>query len=369
MDRAQLDGQTMLAVVYRGPGQLLLEERPIPTIGPGEALLKVLAAGICGTDLRILHGGHRKYPPGTVRVPGHEVAGEIVAVGSKVRGLTPGQRVFVAPNMGCGKCPQCALGNNNLCAGYDAFGITLDGGFAQYMRITQAAIAQGNVIPIEDAVDPATAALIEPFACVLRGQSPLNIKPTDLVLIVGAGPIGIMHLLLARLRGAQRVVMSETVLERQAKAAEFGADRVVDPTRTDLARAIAEESGGRGADVIVVAAPSPHAQAESLRLAAVGGRVNLFAGLPRDHTGADLDPNLIHYKELRVTGTTGCSTSDCQEATAIVTSGRLDLSRIVSARFPLSAIQETLAAAIDRRCLRVVLDPQAVGKRPAAATR
>ncbi len=350
--------QTMLAVVYRGPGQLLPETHPVPSIGPGEALLKVLAAGICGTDLRILHGAHRKYPPGTVRVPGHEIAGQIVAVGDGVRGLKLGQRVFVAPNIGCGSCPQCAAGYNNLCPHYDAFGITLDGGFAQYMRITRAAISQGNVIPIGDGVDPAVAALIEPFACVLRGQAPLGIKPDDLVLVVGAGPVGLMHLLLARLRGARRVIVSEIAPERQAKAAKLGPDRVVDPAREDLARVVAQESDGRGADVVIVAAPSPHAQAESLRLAATGARINLFAGLPRDHTGADLDPNLIHYKELRVTGTTGCSTADCREAAAMVTSGQVDLSSLVTGRFPLSTIQQTLAATIDRHSLRIIFDPQ-----------
>ena len=139
---------TMLAAVYHGPDDLRLEQVPLPAIGPGEALLRVTSACICGTDLRILHGGHRKYPAGTVRIPGHEVVGEIARVGSEVVGLTVGQRVFVAPNMGCGHCRQCVSGNNNLCADYQAVGITLDGGFAEYMRIPAAAIAQGNLMPI-----------------------------------------------------------------------------------------------------------------------------------------------------------------------------------------------------------------------------
>ena len=123
---------TMLAAVYHGPDDLRLEQYPLPAIGPGEALLRVTSACICGTDMRILHGGHRKYPAGTVRIPGHEVVGEIARVGSEVVGLTVGQRVFVAPNMGCGHCRQCVSGNNNLCADYQAVGITLDGGFAEY---------------------------------------------------------------------------------------------------------------------------------------------------------------------------------------------------------------------------------------------
>ena len=194
---------TMLAAVYHGPDDLRLEQYPLPAIGPGEALLRVTSACICGTDMRILHGGHRKYPAGTVRIPGHEVVGEIARVGSEVVGLTVGQRVFVAPNMGCGHCRQCVSGNNNLCADYQAVGITLDGGFAETMRIPAAAIAQGNLMPIAEGVDPAVAALTEPFACVLRGQDAVGTAPGDVVVVVGVGPIGAMHILLARLRGAR----------------------------------------------------------------------------------------------------------------------------------------------------------------------
>ncbi len=164
----------MLAAVYYGPQDIRLEERPVPTIGADEILLKVVSAGICGTDLRILHGGHRMYPPGTVRIPGHEVVGDVVEVGADVAGIEVGQRIMVAPNFGCGHCRQCVTGNNNRCANYGAIGITLDGAFAEYMRIPAAMILQGDLIPLAPDVDPAAAALIEPFACVLRGQDPLQ---------------------------------------------------------------------------------------------------------------------------------------------------------------------------------------------------
>ncbi len=348
----------MLAVVYRGPELLRVEDRPVPEVGPDEALLKVLASTICGTDLRILHGAHRQYPPGTTRIPGHEVTGEIVEIGKRVRGLTPGQRVFVAPNVGCGRCPHCIAGHNNLCADCDAFGITMDGSFAQYMRITAPAISQGNVIPLSERADPAVSALIEPLACVLRGQGALQVRPGELVLVMGAGPIGIMHLLLARLHGASRVLVSEMVPERIAQAARSGADRVVNPAQEELAKAVAEESDGGGADVVIVAAPAPQAQQEALRLAAAGGRINFFGGLPKDRSTISLDSNLIHYKELLVTGTTGCSTSDCRRAAAIVESGRVDLFGLVSARYPLGQAEEAFAAAEDRRSLKIALQPE-----------
>ncbi len=350
----------MLAAVYHGPNDIRVEERRTPTIGPHEALLKVVSAGICGTDLRIYHGGHRKYPPGTVRIPGHEFVGDIVELGEDVGGLEGvevGQRVFVAPNIGCGHCRQCVSGNNNRCADYQAFGVTIDGAFAEYVRIPAAAIRQGNLIPMARGTDPAVAALTEPFACVLHGQDVLDIEPHDVVLVVGAGPIGVMHLMLARLKGARRVVVSDLITDRLTLATQAGADRVVNPAEEDLAAAIAEESGGAGADVIVVAAPAHRAQQESLELAAIGGRINFFGGLPKDRPTIQFNSNLVHYKELEVTGTTACSTEDCRRAAAIIEAGRIDLAPLVSAHFPLGQTVEAFAAAEGRESLKVVIEP------------
>ena len=164
----------MLAAVYHGPNDLRVEQVPIPEIGQGEILVKVLSASICGTDLRIWHGNHRMYPPGTVRIPGHEIVGTIAKVSPEIKDQAVGQRVFIAPNTGCGHCQQCITGNNNLCANYDALGVTSDGGFAEYVRIPARSVQQGNVIPVDEAVDPAVAALLEPFACVVRGQNALQ---------------------------------------------------------------------------------------------------------------------------------------------------------------------------------------------------
>ena len=310
--------ESMRAIVYHGPNDLRLEQRPVPSIADDEALLRVGSSSICGTDLRIYHGEHRKYTPGTVRIPGHEVAGVIAAVGSNVAKLAAGQHVFVAPNMGCGHCPECISGRNNLCADYSAIGINIDGSFAEYMRLPAAALNQGNIIPIRNSLDPAQAALIEPFACVLRGQDAVNVHVGDNVLVVGAGPIGFMHALLARVRGASKVFVSEVLPERLSQIRDIEVDRAINPEKEDLQMAITAETSGRGADVILIAAPAHRAQEQSLELAAIGGRINFFGGLPKGSPNITFNSNMVHYKELVVTGTTACSTSDCWRAADIV---------------------------------------------------
>jgi L-iditol 2-dehydrogenase len=236
----------MWAAVYHGPGDLRIEEVPAPLANAGELLLRVEEASICGTDLRVYHGQHRLFPPGTVRIPGHEVVGVIAEIGSGVSGYAVGQRVFVAPNIGCGHCRQCVSGANNLCPDYQAVGLTMDGGFAQYMRVPAQALLQGNVMPVRADLDPAVAALIEPLACVLRGQRALGIRAGDFVLVLGAGPIGVMHVKLARLSGARRVLVSEPNPLRLELAQRAGADLVINPTEEDLAAAVAAETGGQG---------------------------------------------------------------------------------------------------------------------------
>jgi L-iditol 2-dehydrogenase len=348
---------SMLAAVYHGPNDLRLELVPRPEIGPDEVLLKVLGASICGTDMRILQGGHRKYPEGTVRIPGHEFVGEIAEIGARISGFELGQRVFVAPNMGCGHCRHCIAGNNNICPNYSALGITVDGAFAEYMRIPAAAIHQGNVIPIAGDVDPAAGALIEPFACVVRGQRSVHVQSGDVVLVAGAGPIGVMHMLLAGLSGAIKVIVSEPNAYRRERALEFGADRVVDPTMENLASAVMAETDGAGADVVITAAPAAVAQEQALALAAVGGRVLYFGGLPAGNSIIQFDSNIVHYKELLVTGTTACSTGDCMRAASLLNSGRLNLAPLITERFPLQQALDAFSAAKAQSALKVVLEP------------
>lgn len=344
----------MEALVYHGPNDLRVEDRLTPEPGPGEAVLHVAACGICGTDLRIAAGKHRAYPPGTIRVPGHEVAGTIEAVGEGVS-LSEGQPAFVAPNVGCGRCPQCRSGRVNLCEQPEAVGIHRDGGFADRLLLPADLISQGNVLPVSEAADLKAVALVEPLACVLRGSRACGIRAGDLVVIAGAGPIGLMHLMVAKLADPAAVVVSEMGEERRRRALEWGADHAVAPE--DLAETVRELSEGRGADVTIVAAPAGAAQRQALEISAPAGRINFFGGLPRDASKVELDTNLIHYKELVVTGTTANTTEDCREALKLVLDGSLDTAALVSESYPLEAARDAFAAAGSGEALKVVVEP------------
>ncbi len=346
---------TMLAAVYHGPHDIRLEEVPLPQTGPGEAVMRVRAASVCATDLRIFNHGHFKIPEGAVRILGHELAGEIVAVGEGVMGLTSGMRVAVAPNVGCGSCWECVQGYNNLCPDYDAFGITLDGGFAEYMLITAPAVQQGNVVEMPDNLSFVEAALNEPLSCCYNAQQACRLAPGETMVIIGAGPMGLMHIGLARNSGASQVIVSEVQEDRARQAAEFGADLVVDPSKRDLKEAVLEATGGRGADVVIVAVGSAELQEQAVELAARRGRVNFFAGLAAGRDRACVNSNWIHYGQVTVTGTTGSNHRQYRQTLQMLASGRLSLQPLVTAKRPLQEVEAALADAASGEHLKVVL--------------
>jgi L-iditol 2-dehydrogenase len=347
-----------LAATYYGPGDLRLEERARPTVTDGELLIRIESASICATDIRILKGSHRKFPPGTVRIPGHEIVGSVAeAPGGLAAQFEVGQRVFIAPNIGCGTCAQCRRGKNNLCPQYRAFGITMDGAFAEFMRVDKEAIEQGNIIPMRRDLDAAAVSLAEPFSCVLHGQEAISIGPSDTLLVQGAGPIGLMHVMLAKRRGAKKILVSDVSTKRLAMAGKLGADCIIDVSTLNLSDIAKEETEGLGVDAIVVATAAPGAIRQAVDLAAVGARINFFAGLPKERPNVEIDANTVHYHELILTGTTGCSTADCRAAAELVSSGAIDLSPLVSARFALSDAARAFEAAQDSNNFKVVIEP------------
>jgi L-iditol 2-dehydrogenase len=335
-----------------------LRDVPRPVAGPGEALLRVRACAVCGTDLRIYAGGKTRgvYPP---RVLGHEIAGEIVALGEGAERLTPlraGQRVALPPGIPCLACRYCRTGHENLCRHRTAFGYRYDGGFAEYMLVPAVAMQRGLLFPLPDTLPDEQAALAEPLACVVNGARKSQVKLGDVVLITGAGPIGLMHLQLARLAGAGKVLVSEPNAQRRRLAEALGADRTIDPTAEDLARAVQDETGGDGVDVAIAAIGVPQLVNQLLAVTRPGGRVNLFAG----YSGAGettIEANLIHYGELVVTGTSACTREDFRQALDLLTGGRFKAAPLVTHRFPLEAIDDAFETTRSGAGLRVVVQP------------
>lgn len=342
----------MKAAVLHAPNHMQVMQAADPVTEVGDLVLRVGAATICGTDIRVYRGRKTagiRYPS----IIGHEFAGEIVAT----HGPSPflvGQRVGVCPAIPCGHCPQCQRGRENLCPDLQAVGYQLDGAFAEYIRIPARAVELGNVHLLPDHVGFEEAALIEPLACVLNGQNKVALRQGDTVAILGAGPIGRLHAKLARLRGAAKIIVSEPSPARRLAALRAGADVVLDPFAGDLRSAVQGETGGRGVDVVICAIGLPALAAQAVGLAAKGGRVSLFAGFSHGEMAA-LDVNAIHYDELRLTGAFGLSRRDYADGLQMVVSGQVDLRDMVTHRYGLDAVLQAFSMAESGAAMKVAI--------------
>jgi len=345
----------MKAAVFSGVGKVECREVERPRVGDGDVLLEVGAATMCGTDLKILANGHFKIKEGEQRILGHEFAGEIAEVGQKVTGYQTGQRVAVGPNVGCGTCRYCRMGKTHLCPDYEAFGISRDGAFGQYVLIHDKAIQQSNLVPMAEGVSFEEAALAEPLSCCYNAYRSVNTQAGDTVLIIGLGPMGILHLQLQKLAGAGTVMVADLSDTRLEMAERYGPDVLINSAKEDLEKAVMHHTGGIGADVIITAVPVPAIQQQSVRLAARLGRINLFGGLPRGKEMVELNTNLIHYNGIVLTGTTGASLEDYERALRLIEQGRIEVRSLITRRFPVEDIKEAFAYAGSGQGLKTVI--------------
>jgi L-iditol 2-dehydrogenase len=330
----------MPAAVFYGPSDIRLQKVDIPTITEGEVLVRVRAAGICGTDVRIMEGGKKVAAP---LIIGHEMAGDIAAVGAGVGGLSVDERVTVEPVIPCGRCPLCLRGRRNICVTRPTIGYDYNGSFATYMRVPATAVAEGNVISLPENLSYEEAAVAEPLAACVNGIDRCNIMLGDTVLIMGAGPIGLAHLALSRAAGASRVFVSEPKDERRQSAMEFGADGVIDPKREDLVGHVRQWTDGLGVDVVIVAIGAPSAMETGVRALRKGGILNIFAGSPPD-SHFSCDPNLVHYGELILTGSSGHTAGHMRRAVDLMSRGVIPAKRLITHRFQLEDIVDALDA-------------------------
>lgn len=351
----------MIAATFTQGGEFKIADVPMPKIGDGDMLVRVEATSLCGTDVKITRHGHRKLKPGQTIVLGHEFAGTITRLGSKVANYTVGQRVGVAPNIGCGYCEMCGRGLMNMCQEYSAFGINLDGSHTEYVCVTEPAIVQGNVIPLSKSVSPVAAALAEPLSCAVNGVRVAGVQQGDYVLIYGAGPMGLLNLMLSLLAGASEILVVDLNDERLEKAWALGASRTFNPKLGSVPEWVMDVTGGRGVNVAITAVPAPELQGEALKLLAPFGRLCLFAGLSAGSPPTTLDTNAIHYKNLVVTGMTGGAPQDYRTALRLIEAGRIDLSQIVSHVLPLDEVAKAYDLALSGQGMKIVLAANETG--------
>ena len=335
---------TMPAVVYRGINDMRLETVPVPQIGPGELLIKIATCGVCGTDLKKIHMGSHSAP----RIFGHEMAGVVAAVGAGVSKFAVGDRVMSFHHVPCGTCYYCRKQTPAQCPLYKQTGATAGfepsgGGFAEYIRVMDFVVANRGVVHIPDDVPFEQAAFVEPLMTVLKGTKLLNLAPDDTALVIGQGPIGLMHAVLAARTGA-RVLTSDLFAERHAIAARFGLTNPIHAGTENVVERVFAETEGRGADAVIIAVGGNALIRIAMDAVRPGGKVMLFA--QTQHGEATFDPAAVCVDEKTLLGSYSSSFPILDEVTGLVFDGYrngFDLTQLISHRFPF----EDAVAAID----------------------
>jgi L-iditol 2-dehydrogenase len=345
----------MKAAVFENVETMVLKEVPTPKCEDDGLLIKVRACAICGTDIKVYHSGHRHIVP--PRITGHEVSGEIVEAGKNVSGFAVGERVAVAPAVPCGSCYYCEKGIFGMCDRLAPIGYQYDGGFAEYMAVPPLAVWMNCVNRLPENVSYPEGALAEPLACAINGQNLSRVKEGDVVLVIGAGPLGCMHTRLARTNGAARTILADISPQRLAMAKVAQADVYVNPEEQSLKSVVMAETDGRGADVVITACSSAEAQQEAMELVAKRGNINFFGGLPKGRSTITIDSNLIHYREFSVTGTHGSSPEHNKTALDLISRGLIKVEDLISETIPLERVVEGIGMADTGKYMKIIVVP------------
>ena len=346
----------MRAVVVRAPMQFEVEEVPIPACPEGGMLIRVLACGLCGSDLRTLRSGHRK-----VTLPwiiGHEICGDVVQVGSEYQGpWQVGERLAVGPNAYCGVCDFCLDGRYELCENYVEIAQKWPGGFAEYIAIPEECVRLGTIHRPPAGLDPALAGISEPVSSCVNAQDRGNVGLGDTVVIIGSGPVGCTHISLARARGADKILIADVVDDRLALAEAFEPDATINAAKVDLVQEVRRLTDGKGADVVITATPAPVASVQAVEIARKAGRILIFGGLPKDNSKPGVDMNIVHYNALQIIGTSSFAPRHQRIALRFLASGRVPGDKLVTHRFPLSEFKMGATMALEGKVLKAVFFP------------
>jgi L-iditol 2-dehydrogenase len=343
----------MRAAVFEGPERISVREVELTPCGDDDIVMKVYACGLCGSDIRNYKTGLK----GNVKsqIMGHEFTGTVTELGSNVTGYKIGDSLAVAPDVSCGECWYCKRGLVNLCANHRMVGTHWPGGFAEYVHLPKVVLARGMVHHIPEGLSLEDAALSEPASSVIAAQENAGVGLGDTVLIIGDGPIGCLHIDVARARGASRVIMAG--LMRLKEAERFKPDLLIDAGSQDTVAEVLAFTDGLGVDVAIVANPVATTQAQAVKSVRKRGRVVLFGGLPKSAPETSLDGNLIHYGEIQVMGAFSYPAHIHQKALAIIKAGLIRPSMYFNMTTPLDDIASGFAAAATGKALKVLVKP------------
>ncbi|HET7747528.1 MAG TPA: zinc-binding dehydrogenase [Vicinamibacteria bacterium] len=323
----------MRAAVLHGQEDVRIEKVEIPRLERGDVLLRTRVALTCGTDAKVYRRGYHAKMIVPPAVFGHEMAGIVEEVAPGVEGLEPGMAVVAANSAPCGECYYCRHEMPNLCDDL----LFWNGAYAEFARIPSRVVKK-NLLPLPEGLAFHEAAMVEPLACVVRGVEESWIGRGQSVAVIGTGPIGLMFVALARMRGAH-VVAAGRRIERLEKAAEMGAESVVQSKEgVDLAEQLRSISpDGRGADVVIEAVGLPHTSEVAVRAVRKGGVVQLFGGCPAD-TKIGIDSQLLHYQELTIKSTFHHTPESVRKAFRLIADGHVDPNAFITAEAPLDEL-------------------------------
>jgi L-iditol 2-dehydrogenase len=335
----------MKAQVFRGVNQLSYEDVPLPMLDPDEVLVQVKVVGLCQSDIKkILYPLYE--PP---RIFGHETSGIIAATGTAVKGWATGQRVIVLHHIPCMHCDYCLNENYSMCEVYKNITTTAGftpsgGGFADYVKVPGHIVRNGGLMKIPDDITFEQASFVEPTNCCLKAVKKAQIQPGQTVLVTGAGPIGLMFIMLINYLGAQAIA-TDLLPNRIEKALSVGAAAAFDARDPDLAHKVQAVTHGMGVDVSLLAVPSDKAFFQALDCTRKGGKILFFAEFP-DEMEIPINPNLLYRREIDLMGSYSSSYRLQKLSAEIVFNRRIDVDALVSDRYPLSDLSAAVAKAI-----------------------
>ncbi len=340
----------MKAMVLTGPQKIGIQEVPMPVIGPNELLVKLSNCGICTLEQRLYTGAMVIHYP---IIPGHEAAGEVVEVGAEVLGdFKVGTRVALDLVVRCGECYYCRTGQSNMCQNRLKPGQKVLGGFAEYraVKATQAYV-------LADSLSFPEAAFSEPLSCCIRSLKKVGLRLSEDLLVVGAGPMGQMHLQIALCMGA-RVFVSDPDKARLALAKKMGAFLTIDPTSEDLVAILKEHTEGRGVDACVVTSAAHAALNGAFASVRKNGRVNIYTSYP-DKPALPVDANTLHRNELTITGNEGRMEEDYLQSVRLLSFGKVNVKPLISRTVGFSDLEDGIKAAMTQDTYRVLLEHRA----------